>query len=150
MIIRLGLLLPLILLGVHCLQKPARRPAYEVPVFALDLAFALYLGVYIWMNVVWELSLGIAVFSYLVAFSQRQKTRYLVWAVFLPYALVDIWRLITFAVWGSDIILSGLYVATDPLIYVPWIMIVTIVFYGIVVLRLWKATPTTTSISRGV
>ncbi|MBN1875572.1 MAG: DUF2029 domain-containing protein [Anaerolineae bacterium] len=145
LIVRLGLLLPLILLGVYCLQKPAKRPAYEVPVFALDLAFALYLGVYIWMNVVWELSLGIAVFSYLVAFSQRKKTRYLVWVVFLPYALVDIWRLITFAVWGSDIILSGLYVATDPLIYVPWIMIVAIVFYGIVILQLWKVMPAMTS-----
>jgi hypothetical protein len=140
LIIRLGVLLPLILLGGYCLVRPIKRSASEDPAFALDWAFALYLGVYIWMNVVWELSLGIAVFSYLVALSQQQ-TRPLVWIVFLPYALVDIWRMITFAVWGADIILPGLYVATDPLIYVPWIMIVTMVFYGIVILRLWKAMP---------
>ncbi|MBN2390291.1 MAG: hypothetical protein JXR84_06195 [Anaerolineae bacterium] len=141
LIIRLALLLPLGFLGFYCITKPAKRPGYEVPIFALDLAFALYLGVYIWMNVVWELSLGIVVFSYLVAISGQRRTNWLVWLVFLPYALVDVWRLVTFALWGSDVILPGLYVSTDPLIYVPWIMIVTIVFYGIVMPRLWKAMP---------
>jgi hypothetical protein len=144
--VRVAILLPLILLGGYCLARPVKRPACEIPAFALDWAFALYLGVYIWMNVVWELSLGIAVFSYLVAVSWHRKTQWLVWLVFLPYALVDIWRMITFAVWGADIILPGLYVATDPLIYVPWIMVVTVVFYGIVILKLWKAIPTVSTL----
>ena len=134
--------MPLGGLGFYCIAKPAKRPGYEIPTFALDLAFALYLGVYIWMNVVWELSLGIAVFSYLVAISWKRKTNWLVWLVFLPYALVDVWRLITFALWGTNVVLPGLYVATDPLIYVPWITIVTIVFYGIIILQLWKVMPT--------
>ncbi|MBN1875440.1 MAG: hypothetical protein JXA33_14515 [Anaerolineae bacterium] len=146
LIIRLGILLPLGLLGLYYIAKPAKRPGYEIPTFALDLAFALYLGVYIWMNVVWELSLGIATFSYLVAVSWKQKLNWLVWLVFLPYAFVDMWRLITFVLWGTNIVLPGLYVATDPLIYVPWIMIVTVVFYGIVILRLWKAIPTITAV----
>ncbi|MBN2392613.1 MAG: DUF2029 domain-containing protein [Anaerolineae bacterium] len=141
LIIRLGILLPLGLLGLYCIAKPARRSGYEIPTFTLDLAFALYLGVYIWMNVVWELSLGIAVFSYLVASSGQRRTEWLVWLVFMPYALVDVWRLITLAVWGTSIILPGAYVSTDPLIYVPWIMIVTVVFYFIIMLRMLRALP---------
>jgi len=142
LIIRLGILLPLGLLGLYDIAKPVNRPGYEVPTFALDLTFALYLGVYIWMNVVWELSLGIAVFSYLIAIFWQRKTKWLIWLVFLPYALVDVWRLITFAVWGTDVILPGLYVATDPLIYIPWIMMVTVVFYFVIMLRLLRTTST--------
>ncbi len=142
LIIRLGILLPLGLLGLYCIAKPVRRPGYEIPTFALDLAFALYLGVYIWMNVVWELSLGIAVFSYLIASFEQRTAKRLVWLVFMPYAFVDVWRLITFAVWGTGVILPGAYVSTDPLIYIPWIMMVTVVFYFVIVLRLLKAIPT--------
>lgn len=142
LIIRLGILLPLGFLGVYCITKPLNRPGYEIPTFALDMTFALYLGVYIWMNVVWELSLGIAVFSYLIGIFWQRRIKWLIWLVFLPYAFVDVWRLITFAVWGTDVILPGLYVATDPLIYIPWIMTVTIVFYFVIVLRLLKAIPT--------
>ncbi|MGZ9226942.1 MAG: hypothetical protein ACXW4M_15440, partial [Anaerolineales bacterium] len=63
-------------------------------------------------------------------------TRILLWALFGPYALLDIWRLVSYMGLGDDVLYEGAYVLTDPLIYVPWIMMVLFVFYGILLLRL--------------
>ncbi len=52
----------------------ARRPGYEVPIVSLDLAFALYLGAFIWLDVVWKLSLGIALFTYVRVTAQHRGT----------------------------------------------------------------------------
>ena len=32
---------------------------------------------------------------------------------------------------GDDVLYEGAYVLTDPLIYLPWIMIILLVFYGL-------------------
>ncbi len=61
---------------------------------------------------------------------------YLLWVLFGPYALLDIWRLISYIALGDDVLYEGAYVLTDPLIYIPWIMIVLLVFYAMLLLRL--------------
>jgi hypothetical protein len=98
--------------------------------------FALYLGAFIWLDMVWELSLGIVIFAYLLATTEQKATRILLWALFGPYALLDIWRLVSYMALGDSVLYEGAYVLTDPLIYVPWIMMVLLVFYGILLLRL--------------
>jgi hypothetical protein len=44
--------------------------------------------------------------------------------------------LVSFIVGGENILYEGSYVLTDPLIYVPWIMILLLVFYGLLLQRL--------------
>jgi hypothetical protein len=138
--VKLLVLTPLGLLGLRFLQNPLERSSNEVPKLALDWAFALYLAAFIWLDVVWEISLGIAIFSYLLATLKQQRIKNLVWIVFLPYALVDLIQIFSFAFFGMDIVAPGLYVLTDPSIYIPFIMIAILTFYGLLIRRLWRAT----------
>ncbi len=135
-------LLPLAAVALRHLSQPAARPGRDVPRLGLDLAFALYLGAFIWLDMVWEVSLGIAVFTYLLATLKQRNAKILVWAVFLPYALVDLWQVASFAIFGMDVVAPGPYILTDPSIYVPLVMIVILTFYALLIKRLWAATPT--------
>ncbi len=129
--VKVLLLLPLAVVAVRHLRRP-------LPGTGLDWAFALYLGAFIWLDVVWELSLGIAVFTYLLAtVARRGLRRFLVWAVGLPYALVDLFQVGGFALFGMRVVLPGPYVLTDPSLHVPLIMAVILTFYGLLVERLW-------------
>ncbi|MBI5959404.1 MAG: DUF2029 domain-containing protein [Chloroflexi bacterium] len=138
-LIRAVLLIPLAIIVLRCLRQPARRPGYELPRFSLDLAFALYTGVFIWLEVVWELALGIAVFTYLLATLEQQRLRRMVEAVFIPYVLLDAIQIISvFLFWDAVMDESESYVLTDPSIYIPLVMIVTVVFHALLVGRLWN------------
>ena len=138
-IVKALLLVPLGVVSLRYLFRPANGSGQQEPRLALDLAFALYLGAFIWLDMVWELSLGIAVFTYLLATQKRQGTRLWVWVVFLPYALVDLWQTLSYVLFGEDIIAPGFYILTDPSIYVPLIMIVILTFYALLIKRLWTA-----------
>ena len=139
--IKLLLLLPLGAVVLRHLRRPARSIGRLVPILSLDLAFALYLGAFIWLDMVWEVSLGIALFTYLLATLGRRIQRALVWAVFLPYVLVDLWQVISYAAFGTAVIAPGPYFLTDPTIYIPLVMIVILVFYALLIRRLWDAVP---------
>jgi hypothetical protein len=135
-ILKLILLLPLGWISLKFLRNPSNGAGREGPETALALIFVFYLGAFIWLDMVWELSLGIVIFAYLIATSEQRWTRVLLWALFSPYALLDIWRLISYIALGDDVLYEGAYVLTDPLIYVPWIMMVLLVFYVILIVRL--------------
>lgn len=135
------LLIPLAVVSLRHLRRPANAAGRTASQLGLDFAFALYLGAFIWLDMVWELSLGIAVFPYLLATLKQRSAKTMVWAVFLPYALVDLWQLVSFALFGMDVIAPGPYVLTDLSIYVPLVMIVTVTFYALLVRRLWNAAP---------
>jgi hypothetical protein len=135
--IKVVLLIPLVLVCSCCLLQPARRTGGEVPRLGLDLAFALYLGVFIWLDMVWELSLGVVLFAYLLATLERRGARVCVWAAFLPYAMVDFWQVVSYALFGEDVVLPGFYFSLDPSIYLPMIMLVILAFYALLVVRLW-------------
>jgi hypothetical protein len=137
-VLKILLLLPLGWISLKFLRNPSNKPGSEVPETALALAFVFYLGVFIWLDMVWELSLGIVIFAYLLATSQQKATRILLWVLFGPYALLDIWRLVSYIAIGDDVLYKGAYVLTDPLIYVPWIMAILLIFYAILLLRLNK------------
>jgi hypothetical protein len=135
-IVKLLLLAPLGLVGLKFLLRPLGKAGYEAPNVALSFVFALYLGAFIWLDMVWELSLGLVIFAYLLATTCEKGTKILLWILFAPYALLDIWRLVSYIALGDSILYEGAYVLTDPLIYVPWIMMILLMFYALLLLRL--------------
>ncbi len=135
-VLKLILLLPLGWISLKFLRNPPNQPGNEIPETALALVFAFYLGAFIWLDMVWELSLGLVIFAYLLATTRQKMTRILLWTLFGPYALLDIWRLVSYMALGEGVLYEGAYVLTDPLIYVPWIMMVLLVFYAILLMKL--------------
>ena len=135
-IIKLLLLLPLGWVSLWFLRHPIEKKGREIPETALALVFALYLGAFIWLDMVWELSLGIVIFAFLLTAMGQRWVRNLLWILFGVYALLDIWRLVSYIALGDNVLYQGAYVLTDPLIYVPWIMFVLLAFYAILLLRL--------------
>jgi hypothetical protein len=138
-VLKILLLIPLGLISLKFLRNPRNKAGNEVPEPALSLAFAFYLGAFIWLDMVWELSLGIVIFAYILATTEHKGTRVLLWVLFGTYALIDIWRLVSYIALGDSVLYEGSYVLTDPLTYIPWIMTVLLVFYAILLLRLNKS-----------
>jgi hypothetical protein len=148
-VLKLLFLLPLGLVSLRHMVStldPARRgtttlarpgSGRTLPRLSLDLAFVFYAGAFIWLDIVWEMTLGIVIFAYLLATLESRAARAWAWAIFLPYALLDLWQILTFAGLGSAIFTSGLYIWTDPSIYLPMVMIVIITFYLLLLKRLW-------------
>jgi hypothetical protein len=132
------LLAPLGFVAVRCLRRPAGKQGIEVPRLALNLAFAFYFAAFIVLDVVWEASLSIVIFPYLLTTVERRWVKAGLWAVFVPYALVDAWQLVSFGVWGMGIMDPGPYILTDPSIYVPLTMMVIVAFYGATIDQLLK------------
>jgi hypothetical protein len=116
------------------LLRPIREAGRQVP-FALEMALLLYLGVFIWLDILWEAFLTIAIFGYLLSTSQKRSARALIYAVFLPYALLDFWRVACFAA-GSPFI-DEAYLQWDYSIHIPLTLIVVLVFYGYMVIKSW-------------
>ena len=139
--VKLGLLAPLGYVSGRLWLGSEGIPPRHVPRRALDLAFALYLGVFIWLDMVWEATLAGAVFVYLIGTLRGSLGRNLAWAVFLPYALVDVWQLLSVAFFGMDVVAPGLYILTDPTIYVPLTMILIVTFYALLLVRLGRFKP---------
>jgi hypothetical protein len=139
-LIKVILLVPLIVICVRNLIRPAKQPGYAVPELAIGLTLVLYLGVTIWLDMVWEASLSCAIFVCLLAWLEKQKiSRILIWAVFLPYAIIDIWQIGSYAIFGDRILLpGGEYMVSDYSIYVPIVMIMVLVFYALLIKKFWK------------
>ena len=135
-VLKLILLFPLGWISLKFLRNPPNQPGNEIPEIALTLVFVFYLGAFIWLDMVWELSLGLVIFAYLLATTRQKRTRILLWTLFGPYALLDIWRVVSYMALGESVLYEGAYVLTDPLIYVPWIMMVLLVFYAILLMKL--------------
>ncbi len=135
--IKILLLIPLVAVSLRHFLQPARCPGRDAPQLSLDLTFALYAGALIWLDIVWEMTLGIVIFTYLLATVEQRSTRGWIWAIFLPYALLDFWQIVSFLAFGPDVISPGSYILTDPSIYIPLVMIVILVFYALLIKRLW-------------
>jgi hypothetical protein len=137
-IVKLGLLAPLGWIAFRFLRRPMGKMGAEIPEAALALIFAFYLGAFIWLDMVWELSLGLVIFAYLLATIEQKWIKVLLWILFAPYVLLDIWRLVSYIAFGDRILYNGAYVLTDPFIYVPWIMLIILVFYAVLLSKLSK------------
>ena len=147
--IKLLLLVPLAGLTFKWIKNPLHRAAYQAPRQVLELAFVFYAAVFIWLDMIWEVSMGMAVFVYLLVELKATWKKVLLWVVFLPYALVDVWRLGSYIIFGDDILYDGSYVLSDPLVYLPVILFVILAFYFLTLERLWK-TPLNPSSAKAV
>ncbi|HQU36769.1 MAG TPA: hypothetical protein PLR65_09300, partial [Anaerolineales bacterium] len=85
-----------------------------------------------------EISLALPIFVYLLTVVKQSWVRAALWALFLPYAILDVWRLASVLVLGYGVIYERVYILTDPILYVPWILVLIIVFYGLLVQKLWQ------------
>lgn len=143
MIIKLILLAPLGWLSLKFLLNPGRKMGSEIPETALAFVFALYLGAFIWLDMVWELSLGMVIFAYLLATAEQKWIKVLLWLLFGTYGLLDVWRLVSYIALGDKAFYQDAYVVTDPLLYLPWIMMVLLSFYSLLLLKLNRFSLTT-------
>jgi len=139
--IKVLLLVPLIILCLRCILRPPNCTALQAPELALELLFALYLGAFIWLDMVWELSLGVVILAYLLSVTRPALNRSVLWAVFIPYVLVDLWQLISYVAFGAEIFIQDAYLASDYSIYLPVILIVLLTFYIALIARLWQRQP---------
>jgi hypothetical protein len=137
-LIKLLLLVPFGFVGFKYLRNPINRSGRDAPETALILGFVLYLCAFIWLDMVWEISLALVIFVFLRTTLKEKWQHALLWIVFAPYAFLDIWRFISFIALGYDVLIDGSYVRTDPFIYIPWILVILLAFYGLIVQKLWK------------
>ncbi len=135
--IKIVLLVPLAVVSLRHLLRPIRQAAWMAPQKSLDIAFVMYLAAFIWLDMIWELSLGMAVFVYLLAVLERLWQQVSVWVVFLSMALTEFWQIVSLGLFGMRVLSSTSYIMTSPSVYVPTIMIVILVFYTFLVKRLW-------------
>lgn len=94
------------------------------------------MGAFIFLDIVWEVSLGLAVFAYLLAVAESSAERILAYVVFIPYCLLDLWRFLSYLIWGERS-MSGAYILTDPSAYLPMILFVLLAFYVLLLRRLF-------------
>jgi hypothetical protein len=141
--IKLVILIPLAIVCWRIFRLPRQVPENKklASSLYLDLAFSLYLGAFIWLDIVWELLLGIVLFTYLLATLEQRWIRGLIWGAFLIYAFLDVIRLVSYAIGGDRVLqMQGEYILTDPSIYFPLTLLIILLFYTILVRRLWRTT----------
>lgn len=137
--IKLLLLMPFSVIAWRCFRDTLRRIDRKVsPLLSLDLVFVLYLSAFLWLDMVWELTLGIAVFTYLWATAKSSMAKAGMGITFVFYALIDLWRLVSLLLFGSKVLSPNLDVLSDPALYFPVITVVVLTFYAILLGRLWK------------
>ena len=132
-LIKFAILLPLVGLGAWHLLRPEQKASNQ---HKLEMAFALYVGAFIFLDIIWEVSLGLAIFAYLLAVTESRAERILACVVFIPYCLLDFWRFLSYIIWGEQS-LAGAYVLTDPSAYLPIILFVLLAFYAMLLRRLF-------------
>ncbi len=134
--IKTALLLPVAGMTMWHILRPTRR---EPDAAILEMALLLYLGAFIWLDIVWEAFLSIAIFGYLLSILKTKWGRITLGCVFVPYAIVDAWRLIAYAA-GSPMI-NDAYLQLDYSMYAPIIMFVILTFYAVLLIKHWPRLP---------
>jgi hypothetical protein len=125
-VIKVILLAPLVWVSWH-FGKTRRTRAEE-----LLLALGWYLAIFIMMDVIWEVTLALPVLALVWPMLQKSWERWMVGVLLGIYAALDIWQIISYAVWGEAILWQGSsYILTDPAIYVPIILLVLLASYVI-------------------
>lgn len=142
-LIKLLILLPLGVLFFHRLRQ--RQPGEPSPLFALEAFFLLYCASFIWLDLVWEATLSIVIFIYLMTVLPPQTRP---WAAvpFVLYALADLWQVIGIptaaAIYGQEVISTqGPPIWADPSFHLPLTMFVFLTFYVLMLRRLFEWNP---------
>ena len=131
--LKVALLLPL---AWFCLRLMTRRSPQSSGdrELALEGAWALYLGAFLWLDVLWEITLAIALYTYLLAYLESRPARILISVPFVAYALQDVWLVAMYAI--STDMLAPSYFWADPTTHIPIIMILLLTLYVVLLARL--------------
>jgi hypothetical protein len=96
----------------------------------LDLFWGVYLVVFLGLDVVWELALGLVLCAVLWPSASRLG-RIAMTSTFGLVALLDVWRLLTYLIGGDAIITPKGEMLTDPAVYFPLVLVQILVFYAL-------------------
>jgi hypothetical protein len=137
-LVKILILLPFGLLCWRLLRTP---PTQDFHALKLTLVFCLYLAAFIWLDIVWEVLLGIAIFPFVLSILEKTWHKWLVWSLFLLYAFVDLIQFFSY-IFGGDslVVMQGAYVLSDPSLHLPLTMLVILVFYTFLLTYLRKMT----------
>lgn len=137
-LVKILILLPFGLLCWRLLRTP---PAQDSHALKLALVFCLYLAAFIWLDIVWDVLLGIAVFPFVLAILEKTWHKRLAWGLFLLYAFVDLIQFFSY-IFGGDslVVMQGAYVLSDPSLHLPLTMLVILMFYAFLLAYLRKTT----------
>lgn len=140
--IKLAILGPLGVATVLLISRERNRVQWTGSM-ALEAFFALYLAAFIWLDLVWEITLSIVIFTYLMTVTTRREARWLIAVPFSCYAIADLWQVIGIplvaTLWGETTVASqGPPLWADPSFHIPIIMFVILSFYGLLVGRLLR------------
>jgi hypothetical protein len=131
-------------LGVAALRHLRAGPRVAAtPRRALTWALALYCAAFLWLDIVWEVTLALALYPVLLTLTRSRPARRLVHGVVLLYALLDPLRLIGTGLAltaAPGLMLPGPYILTDPSVYLPLCLLVLVVAYALLLPHLWRPT----------
>ena len=119
-VVKVILVLPLIVLGLRSIVRRWNAPVVDRAA-ALEMAWLLYLAVFLWLDVIWEITLGVAVFTWLAAELPVRREYHIATWLFVLYALQDVWMVAMYAAVG-DRLMEG-YFWLDPATHVPVVML---------------------------
>ncbi len=130
--VKVGLLAPL---GFLCIRTLVRRSNNPPSTVLVEMALLLYLGAFIWLDILWEAFLTIAIYAYMLSTTDKK------WAIvlsifFLAYALLDPIRAILYVV-GPPMIQDS-YLPWDYSIYIPTTMLAILANYSWLLTRRWS------------
>ncbi len=129
-ILKALLIIPLALLGLDTMRRPHQE---SNSVIMLEWSFALYLGAFLLLDVLTELTFGIVIYIFLLG-TLQSRFHLMVHLVFLPYALTSIW-VITAGLLSLELPLPMLLV--DPSLFFPFILLALLGMYAIILRGLW-------------
>ena len=125
------LLVPVAILAIKKVIRPLGEVQENITTI-LELTLLLYLGAFIWLDIVWEATLSIAIFAYILSTVDR-KAKVIISAIFLPYAILDFWRLAGYLA-GLPMIHDA-YLVSDYSMYIPTTMLVIVTMYIILAIK---------------
>lgn len=126
-VVKVILELPLIVLGVRSMVRRWNAPAVDRAA-GVEMAWLLYLAAFLWLDVIWEITLGIVVFTWLAAELPVRREYHVATWLFVLYALQDVWMVAMYAAVG-DRLMEG-YFWLDPATHIPVVMLALLGLVG--------------------
>jgi hypothetical protein len=105
---------------------------------SLRLALGWYLGIFIAMDVIWEVSLGLAILALSWPTLHASWEKWGLGTLIGIYVTLDVWRLVSYLILGDAGLWQGSYILADPAIYVPLILLVLCALYATMIRELLK------------
>lgn len=142
-LIKAAVLAPAALLALRGWRNP-------LPETTVAWFFVLYAAAWLWLDLAGEWILSIAAFTVIVL-TINQPVRKWAGIIFVPYALLNIWRLVAYlltVVTGLPLVTAEMEVVVDPSMYFPMTLVVILSFYSVFLAHLTEIRRKHTSITR--